>query len=52
MDSAGTLDVLSACFKAVTPNSGAVKDFKAPLNEPTGVLDAATITTSCGDEND
>jgi len=45
IDSMGTLYFSTACFNATAPSSGAFNDLKTPLKEPTGVLDAATITT-------
>lgn len=36
-----------AALDAMEPSSVARRDFKAPLKQPTGVLTALAMTTSC-----
>ena len=52
MECGSTLDFSIACLRATTPSCGAVSVFRVPFKEPTGVREAATITTSwrdCGE---
>lgn len=46
MECGSTFDFSIACLRATTPSCGAVSAFRVPFREPTGVRDAATITTS------
>lgn len=45
------MEVSKACLRAITPSWGAVKVFSAPFIDPTGVREAATMTTSWDDWN-
>lgn len=43
------MEASRACFKATVPSWGAVRVLRTPFKDPTGVREAATITTSIAD---
>ena len=43
------MEASRACFTAIVPSWGAVRVLRTPLRDPTGVREAATITTSVED---